>query len=315
MDKDKTTMWELLEEVSDEVKDYWEEDKSGSFCMKGNKKKYAENFKKLMGKAVFDDEMGEYTSKKIASATGISESTLSRLMNVDIKRYSKSLEKVLNPILSCLSREGNLADDEMIKRADELLFCIFRSKEVKRIIERFNVLPENDGDGKIEELAWVNSQELLIEEMFGNIEQIPGGISYEDYFIDGTITEDEMDSYEDIDILFIEYEAKDGSKGHVVIFNVKRIDREYLHQRIRCLQRKDNVFAVLMVKKGECYDEKEFYQGEQSNIMAIEFKEVWKENSEICSYDYLKGICLSWYDEKCKSFMTEGIDKIIVSHK
>lgn len=312
---DKTTMLELLEKVSNEVKDCWKKDEDESFSIKDDTKKtlYADKIVELMEKAVFDD-MEKHTEKEIASNIGISASTFSQFKTVSRKIEPENLKKVLNHILGRLSTEGNWADDKTKKRVGELLFCIFRREEVQERIEHFKILPENNGDDMAERHAWGHSQELLAEKIFGALEQ-EQKISYKDFFIDSGIMEEEMKFYKDVDILFNEYRAEDDSKRHVVIFDVKRLGKEYLHQRIRCLQRKDNVFAVLMVKKGECYDEIEFYQGEHSNIMLIEYKEVREENSEICSYDYLRGICSSWYDEKCRALMTECINKIVGSHK
>lgn len=312
---DKTTMLELLENVSNEVKDCWKKEEDGSFSIKDDTKKtfYADKIVELMEKAVFDD-MEKHTEKEIASNIGISASTFSQFKTVSRKIEPENLKKVLNHILGRLSTEGNWVDDKTKERVGELLFCIFRREEVKERIEHFKVLSENKGYDTVEKRIRENNLELPAEKIFGDLEQIQV-TSYEDYFIDSEITEVEMKSYDDAEILFNEYRAEDDSKRHVVIFDVKRINKEYLHQRIRCLQRKDNVFAILMVKKGECYDEIEFYQGEHSNIMLIEYKEVREENPEICSYDYLRGICSSWYDEKCKALMTEGINKIVGSHK
>ena len=310
----KTTMLELLEEVSNAVHDYWKEDKYGSFWLKSKDEKhlYACKITELMEKAVFGDEMDEHLKKDIASDINLSAPTFSKIINHSTDNIKlETLEKVLNPILRCLSKEGNFTDDETKRRVDELLCSIFRIKGVTKVIEHFKILPENIEDYSAQRSS-MYCHELQAEYIFGNPEQTQD-ISYEDYFIDGEIMED---FYIGADMLFKEYSTENDSKRYVVIFDVKGIyDREYLHQRIRCLQRKDNVFAVLMVEKGECCDDENFYRDEHSNIMWIEYKKAWEEGSEICSYNYLEGTCLSWYDKKCKALMTEGIDKITGSHK
>ena len=199
---------------------------------------------------------------------------------------------------------------------DKLLYSIFRMECVATIIERFNNWPEDNGRDFEEKLIWGYYQRLMLGEIFGNLRQTQD-ISYGNYFIDGEITEGNVDDYifRGVDALFDEYTVGDDSKRYVAIFNEKMIDREYLHQRIRCLQRKDNVFAVLMVEKGECYDDEKFYRDEPSNIMLIEYEKAGEDNPGICPYNYLRGICLAGYNEKCKALMTEGIDKIIGSHK
>lgn len=313
----KTTMLEFLEEVSDKVEVCWEKDNNG-FCLvessSKHRKLYSGKIRELMDKAAFDDEMIEHTGKDIASYIDVSNSMFSRLIHGDRKIKLKYFEKALKPILRCLSTEGNLADDEMKKYVGELLFRIFRRKEVKGITEHFVISQEFDVDGIAQRRAGLYWHEMLVDEIFGNPEQTQD-ISYGDYFIDGEIGEEEMKYYIGGDILLSEYRIEDDSKRYVVIFDVKWMNREYLHQRIRCLQRKDNVFAVLMVGKGEHSADENFYRDEHSNIMMIEYEEVWEENSEDCSYNHLSGSCLSWYDERCKSFMTEGIDKIFASHK
>lgn len=316
----KTTMLELLVEVSDAVKDYWKEGKNGSFNMEDdNKNPYADKVVELMCKAAFDDEMEEHTDKDIAAKIDLVPSTFSKFKTASTNLIRGNFEKVLNPILGRLSAEGNLADDKMKKRVGELLFCIFRREVVKKITAGFTIQSDADQD----EIDWKvvvqnhtrgHSHKLLVEKIFGSLEQTQD-LSYGDFFVDGGVMEDEMGGYSGADMQFDEYRAEDDSKRYVAIFDVKHIYTESLHQRIRCLQRKDNVFAVLMVEKGACSDDEEFYQNEDSNIMLIEYKEVQEENSESCSYNYLRGICSSWYNEDCKAFMTKGIDKITVSHK
>lgn len=309
----ETTMLELLEKVANTVKDYWVEGEKGQIHMEDSKKPiYADKIKELMDKAVFgDEEMKWHTGKDIALKIDVSESTFSRFKNGARNIKPDTLKEVLNYILKRLNIEENLADDEMKERVCELLFRIFRREEVKGITKHFSNLPENIDD-VLAQASTMYCHELQIGYIFGNPEQTQD-ISYGDYFIDGRIIED---FYIGPEMLFKEYRTGDGSKRYVVIFDVKEIyDREYLHQRIRCLQRKDNVFAVLMVEKGELCDDENFYRDERNNIMWIRYKKVCEENSEICSCDYLEGICLSWYDEKCKALMTEGIDKIIGSQK
>lgn len=255
--------------------------------------------------------------QEIASRIGLSAPTFSKILNAnEDKQRRETWEKVLKPILVCLYNEGNLANDEMKKRVDKLLYSIFRQECITNIIKHFKIQLENNGNDVAKTLACGYCHGLMIEEIFGNLEQTRD-ISYADYFIDDKIIVREMedDIVREDDMLFNECRAEDDSKRYVVIFDVKMIDREFLHQRIRCMQRKDNVFAVLVVEKGECYDDKKFYRNEHSNIMWIEYQKVGEEDSKICSYNYLEGTCLSWYDKKCKALMTEGIDKIIVSHK
>lgn len=312
----KTTMLKLLEDKSNTVKDYWEKDENGLFDMKADKKNlYADIIVELMDKAIFGDEMKNHTQEEMASHIHMAASTFSKFINMSTNIGKENLKKIVDAILICLCTEGNLADDAMKGHVGELLFCIFRRKEVTEIVEHFKVQSEDNREYMDEKHARGYSHVLQVENLFGNPEQIQDDISYEDYFIDSSIIEEEMQSYIYNDIIFNDYEIEADSKNHIVIFDVKRIGKEFLHQRIRCLQRKENVFAILMVERGVCYDEIDFYQDEHSNIMLIEYKEVRKENSETLSYEYLRGICLSWYDEKCKEFMTEGINKIFVSHK
>lgn len=312
------TMLELLEKTSNTVKNYWEK-KNDSFILKDSEKiPYGDMILELMAKAVFNNETEEHTQESIASRIGLTPPTFSKFKTGSTNINEENLKKIVNAILIRISKEENLADDKMKEQVGNLLFCILKRKEVKEMIQQFKVLPENNEDDTAKKQSLALSHESWVNKIFGNPEGIQSLKAYEDYenyFIDGGITEDEIESYIECDILFRDYMLEDNSKIHVVIFDVKGIDRGYLHQRIRCLQRKDNVYAVLMVEKGVCYDSIDFYQDEHSNIMLLEYKEIWEENSEVCSYDYLRGICCSWYDEKCKAFMTERINKIFVSHK
>lgn len=200
--------------------------------------------------------------------------------------------------------------------ASELLFIIFRRKEVKAIVKGFVILSGDNLDYTEEWCIRKESHVDQLEKIFGNSKlRKKKPIPFKKYFIDGGIEREKLECEEFGDIMCRDYRAEDDSKSHIVIFDVSRIDREYLHQRIRCLRRKDNVFAVLMVKKGACCNDINFCRDERSNIMAIEFKMIWKGNFEFCTLEYLRGMCLSWYDEKCKEFMTKGLDKIFVSHK
>ena len=119
---DEKTMLGLLDKVSNSVKDYWEEDKEGKICIEDSKTLlYADKITELMNKAVFDDEMGEHTKKDIASAIGLSAPTFSKIINNHAGIKPTNLEKVLKPILRCLSTEVDLTNDEMKKRVGELL--------------------------------------------------------------------------------------------------------------------------------------------------------------------------------------------------
>jgi transcriptional regulator with XRE-family HTH domain len=304
----KTTMLELLEQVSNTVKDYWEKDGNGLSDIKADKtNEYADKIIELMDKATYDDEFIGHTQEEIASFIGISASALSKFRNTGKNIGKKNLKKIVDAILIRLSTEGNLADDKMEEQVGELLFCIFRREEVKKIVKHFKIQPEDNWDNTVERQNRGYSHVLQVETTFGYHEVIQDSISYEDYFIDSGIMEEEMSFYKDDDILFNDYRTEDGSKSHIVIFDVRWIHREYLHQRIRCLQRKDNVFAVLMVEKGACCDNIDFYRDEHSNIMLIEYKEVREEDSESCSYNYLRSFCLSWYNDACKKFMMEDL--------
>lgn len=272
-----------------------------------------------MTKALSNDKAEEeYTQERIALEIGITAPTFSKFKTGSTNINKKNLKKIVDAILIRISREEKLADDKMKKQVGDLLFDILKRKEVKEMVQKFNILPENNEVDTVNKPVLACSHKLWVDKLFGFPEEIQTPLDpddYEYYFIDGGIIEPEIEPYTYYEIRFNNYILENNSKSHVVIFDVKGIEREYLHQRIRCLQRKDNVFAVLMVEKGACYDSIEFYQDEHSNIMAIEYKEVWEKNSEHCFYEYLRGICLSWYDEKCKTFMTEALDKVMGSHK
>lgn len=318
------TMMELLKKVANTVKDYWEKERSeedNSFKLKDDKKiLYGDKFVELMKKATFGDEMiSRHTDKDIALRIGISAPTFSKIKTMSTNLQPENLKKILDAILGCIYREEKRLDDEMKDRASELLFLIFRRKEIRKIVEHFKFPIANSLDNldNITELRAmrIESHSDLVEKIFGNPELIEKPISYKKYFIDGKIEKEELKDNEYGDIRCYDYKAKDDSKIHIVIFDTHWIEKKYLHQRIRCLKRKNNVFAVLMVEKGEYHDDEDFYRNECSNIMAIEYKEAREENFEFCFYEYLRGICLSWYDEKCKRFMTEVLNKIFISHK
>ena len=75
----KTTMLELLEQVSNTVKDYWEKDGNGLSDIKADKtNEYADKIIELMDKATYDDEFIGHTQEEIASFIGISASALSK---------------------------------------------------------------------------------------------------------------------------------------------------------------------------------------------------------------------------------------------
>lgn len=309
-------MWETLVEVSKKAKDCWEKGEDGLFKVKDKKiDVYGEIFVKLTAKAVFGDDGVKHTNKDIAKGMQISSSMFYKFKTGDKKTQSENLKKILNVILVRLSTEGHLADDQMKKDVANLLYRIFKREEVKGIVELFDLFDLTERDYIEKRMVWWYKQELKINKIFKKRHPLQNMISYEDYFIDGKLEEEEISCYTGDEIYFMEYGAGKYSKCHVVIFDVKKIDTDYLHQRIRCLQRKDNVFAILMIEDGNYYDDINFYKDEHSNIMTIVYKKIGEDSSEACSYDYPMGDCLSWYDEKCKAFMTEGLEKIETSHK